>query len=97
MLHHAFNSQGAAPAHSKHILDSYGMHWSTLNLLISGWCPSTRAVLDFMHNIFLGVIAHFFTSVLFSSYMFSGVGGQNSPKQQFKNLINAIKWLSHIT
>jgi hypothetical protein len=96
MLRHAFNSQDAATARSKHILDSYGARWSNLNL-VSGWRPSTRAVLDFMHNIFLSVIAHLFTTVLFSSYMFSGVGGANSPKQRFEDLINAIKWPSHIT
>jgi hypothetical protein len=29
--------------------------------------------------------------------MFSGVGGANSPKQRFENLVNAIHWPSHVT
>ncbi|KAF9455543.1 hypothetical protein BDZ94DRAFT_1179759, partial [Collybia nuda] len=96
MLRQAFNAKDAAPAREKGILDGYGIHWSPLNL-IPGWRPVSLAVLDFMHNIFLGVISHLFTTVLFSSYMFSGIGGINSPKQKFEDLINAVKWPSHVT
>ncbi|KAF9464566.1 hypothetical protein BDZ94DRAFT_1353354 [Collybia nuda] len=91
MLRQAFNAKDAAPAREKGILDGYGICWSPLNL-IPGWRPVSLAVLDFMHNIFLGVISHLFTTVLFSSYMFSGIGGINSPKQKFEDLINAVKW-----
>jgi len=35
--------------------------------------------------------------VLFTSHMFSGIGGDDSPKQRFENLINAVHWPSHVT
>lgn len=96
MLQQAFKAKDAVPAREKGILDGYGIRWSPLNL-IPGWRPVSLAVLDFMHNIFLGVISHLFTTVLFSSYMFSGIGGLHSPKQRFEDLVNAVKWPSHVT
>ncbi|KAG1900836.1 uncharacterized protein F5891DRAFT_1225460 [Suillus fuscotomentosus] len=81
---------------SQAILDDHGVRWSTLNL-IAGWFPSKKTALDFMHCIFLGIIAHLFMRVLFGGYMFSGAGGRNLPKQRFENLINSVKWPSHIT
>lgn len=36
-------------------------------------------------------------TVLFAGYMFSGVGGVNSPKQRFEDMINSVQWPSHIT
>ncbi|KAF9458867.1 hypothetical protein BDZ94DRAFT_1330629, partial [Collybia nuda] len=58
----------------------------------------SKTVLDFMHNIFhVGLICHFFTTVIFKSYMLSSVRGINSPKQRFETIINAIRWPSHIT
>jgi hypothetical protein len=35
--------------------------------------------------------------VIFKAYLLSGIGGDNSPKQRFENIINAIKWPSHVT
>jgi hypothetical protein len=45
----------------------------------------------------VGVVAGFFTKVLFAAHMFPGAGGANSPKQCFKDTINSIRWPSHIT
>jgi hypothetical protein len=35
--------------------------------------------------------------VIFKSYMLSGVGGDDSPKQRFEKIINSVRWPSHIT
>ncbi|KAF9489274.1 hypothetical protein BDN71DRAFT_1530062 [Pleurotus eryngii] len=43
--------------------------------------------LDFMHNVFLGLICHLFMKVLFAAHMFPGAG----------DLINSVQWPSHIT
>jgi hypothetical protein len=48
-------------------------------------------------NAQLGLIAHFFMHVIFKFYMLSGMGGANSPKQCFENIINSIQWPSHVT
>jgi hypothetical protein len=45
----------------------------------------------------LGTIVHFFTEIVFKSYMLSGAGGVNSPKQCFEDVINSVQWPSHIT
>ncbi|KAG2346616.1 hypothetical protein BDR05DRAFT_974579 [Suillus weaverae] len=55
------------------------------------------SVLDFMHTIFLGIISHLFMCVLFGGYMLSGIGGINSPRRRFEEIINAVRWPSHIT
>jgi len=65
--------------------------------MIPNWKPSSKMALDFMHNIFLGFIAHFFTQVLFATHMFPGRGGQHSSKQRFETFINEFQWPSHIT
>ncbi|KZT25039.1 hypothetical protein NEOLEDRAFT_1156520 [Neolentinus lepideus HHB14362 ss-1] len=96
LLRQSFLSKDAPPRRQDHILDNYGIRWCTKNLL-AGWLPSTRCALDFMHNIFLGVIAHLFTQVLFSGYMFSGAGGRSSQKQRFEDLVNSVRWPSHVT
>jgi len=66
LLKQAFASRNAAPARQAQILKDYGVQWSTLNVL-PNWGPSSKTALDFMHNIYLGVIAHFFTQVLFAA------------------------------
>ncbi|KAG1734538.1 hypothetical protein EDD22DRAFT_1011418 [Suillus occidentalis] len=96
LLRQSFYSRHANPIRQKAILDDHGVRWSTLNL-IAGWFPSKKTALGFMHCIFLGIIAHLFMRVLFAGYMFSGAGGRNSPKQRFENLINSVRWPSHIT
>ena len=53
LLKQAFRSKDTPAAHEKAILDDYGIRWSVINL-ISGWMPSWKTALDFMHNIFLG-------------------------------------------
>lgn len=35
--------------------------------------------------------------VLFGGYMLSGMGGINSPKRRFEDIINAVRWPSHVT
>ncbi len=65
--------------------------------MIPNWEPSSKTALDFMHNIFLGLIALFFTQVLFAAHMFPGRGAQHSSKQRFETFINEFQWPSHIT
>ncbi|KAG2126265.1 uncharacterized protein EDB93DRAFT_1257640 [Suillus bovinus] len=96
LLRQSYYSRDANPLRQKAILDDHGVCWVILNL-IAGWFPSKKTALDFMHCIFLGIIAHLFMRVLFEGYMFSGVGGRNSPKQCFEALINLVKWPTHIT
>ncbi|KAG1888658.1 hypothetical protein F4604DRAFT_1877216 [Suillus subluteus] len=91
-----FYSKDATQARQDAILKDFGVRWSILNL-ISGWLPSKKSVLDFMHAIFLGIISHLFIRVLFGGYMFSGIGGINSPRRRFEEIINAVRWPSHIT
>jgi hypothetical protein len=54
MLKHAFQSKNAAAPRQNTILRDYGVRWSSIDLL-SDWLPSKKTVLDFMHNIFLGI------------------------------------------
>ncbi|KAG1774897.1 hypothetical protein EV702DRAFT_1237500 [Suillus placidus] len=70
MLRQSFYSRDATQAHQDAILKDFGVRWSILNL-ISGWLPSKKLVLDFMHAIFLGIISHLFMRVLFGGYMLS--------------------------
>jgi hypothetical protein len=35
--------------------------------------------------------------LLFAAHMFTGAGGANSAKQRFEDIINNIRWPSHIT
>ncbi|KAG1737090.1 uncharacterized protein EDB91DRAFT_1249737 [Suillus paluster] len=96
MLHQSFYSRDAGPARQEAILRDHGVRWSILNLL-SGWLPSKKSVLDFMHCIFLGIISHLFMRILFGGHMLSGMGGNESPKHCFKDIVNAVKWPSHVT
>ncbi|KII86134.1 hypothetical protein PLICRDRAFT_115269 [Plicaturopsis crispa FD-325 SS-3] len=96
MLRHAFASRVAGAARQFVILRDFGVRWATFNL-IPGWLPSSKTALDFMHNIFLGLICHIFMEILFKAYMFSGAGGAHSEQQRFEKIVNAIKWPSHIT
>jgi hypothetical protein len=96
LLRQAFFSRDGTIPHQNSILKDHGIRWSVLNLL-GDWFPSTKTTLDFMHNIFLGLIAHFFTKVLFAAHMFPHAGGANSSQQHFEDLINNVRWPSHIT
>ncbi|RDB30064.1 hypothetical protein Hypma_014106 [Hypsizygus marmoreus] len=96
LLKHAFRSKDAAPGRQNTILRDHGVRWAIFNT-ISDWLPSSKTVLDFMHNVFLGLICHFFMEVIFKSYMLSGVGGDESPKKRFEDIVNAVQWPSHIT
>ncbi|KAG0702799.1 hypothetical protein DFH29DRAFT_1068931 [Suillus ampliporus] len=89
LLRQSYYSRDANPLRQKAILDDHGVRWVILNL-VAGWFPSKKTALDFMHCVFLGIIAHLFMRVLFGGYMFSGVGGRNSPKQRFEALINSV-------
>ncbi|KAG1718620.1 hypothetical protein EDB19DRAFT_1899167 [Suillus lakei] len=74
----------------------HGVRFSILNV-ISGWLPSRKSALDFMHCIFLEIISHLFMCMLFGGYMLSGMGGVNSLKRHFEDIINAVRWPSHVT
>ncbi|KAG1734770.1 hypothetical protein EDD22DRAFT_852445 [Suillus occidentalis] len=89
MLRQSFYSKDATQARQDAILKDFGVRWSILNL-ISGWLPSKKSVLDFMHAIFLGIISHLFMCILFGGYMLSGIRGTNSPKRRFEEIINAL-------
>ena len=54
MLKHAFQSKNATAPRQNTILRDHGVRWSSINLL-SDWLPSKKTVLDFMHNVFLGI------------------------------------------
>ncbi|KAG2055668.1 hypothetical protein BDR06DRAFT_989036 [Suillus hirtellus] len=96
MLRQSFYSKDATPARQEAILRDHGVRFSILNV-IPGWLPSRKSALDFMHCIFLGIISHLFMHVLFGGYMLLGMGGINSPKRQFEDIINAVRWPSHVT
>ncbi|KAG2757569.1 hypothetical protein P692DRAFT_20711205 [Suillus brevipes Sb2] len=96
MLRQSFYSKDATPARQEAILRDHGVRFSILNV-IPGWLPSRKSALDFMHCIFLGIISHLFMRVLFGGYMLSGMGGINSPKRRFEDIINAVRWPSHVT
>jgi len=38
-----------------------------------------------------------FNHILFGAHMFSGLGGADSAKQRLEDIVNSIKWPSHIT
>lgn len=46
---------------------------------------------------YIGVVAFFWTRVLFAAHMFPGANGTNSAKQRFEDTINSIQWPTHIT
>ncbi|KAF8147206.1 hypothetical protein B0H34DRAFT_642700, partial [Crassisporium funariophilum] len=96
MLTSAFFSREALPQRQSAILKNHGVCWSVMNDIPNSG-PVLHTALDFMHNVFLGVIAHFFTAVLFAAHMLPGAGGINSAKNRFENLINSIRWPSHVT
>jgi len=76
-----------------HVKNSLGLHAQCVS-----WYPPE--VVFGSHSLTLqraGIIGHLFMEVLFKSYMFSGVGGRNSPKQRFEDVINSITWPSHVT
>jgi len=96
LLRQAFFSREALPQRQSAILKNHGVRWSIMNLIPNSG-PVSHTALDFMHNVFLGIIAHFFTQVLFAAHMFPGAGGIDSAKNRFENLINSIRWPSHVT
>ncbi|KAG1749066.1 uncharacterized protein EDB91DRAFT_1244855 [Suillus paluster] len=96
MLCQSFYSKDATPARQEAILRDHRVRFSILNV-ISGWLPLRKSALDFMHCIFLGIISHLFMCVLFGGYMLSGMGGVNSLKRHFEDIINAVRWPSHVT
>ncbi|EPQ59179.1 hypothetical protein GLOTRDRAFT_54945, partial [Gloeophyllum trabeum ATCC 11539] len=96
LLRQSFISKGAHPLRQTQILDDYGIRWCVKSLLPE-WLPTRKCALDFMHNIFLGIIGHLFVKVLFAGYMFSAAGGAHSSKQRFEDLVNSVQWPSHVT
>jgi hypothetical protein len=73
------------------IQDRVGLHAQHIS-----WCMLPMYAYT-LPNAQLGLIAHFFVRVIFKSYMLSGAGGADSPKQRFENIINSIRWPSHVT
>ncbi|THU83343.1 hypothetical protein K435DRAFT_971601 [Dendrothele bispora CBS 962.96] len=96
LLKHKFQAKDAPPQRQPEILGRHGVRFSTFDW-IPGWHPCRQTALDFMHCIFLGsVVAWLWTQILFASHMFYGAG-PTSPRRQFEDAINAIRWPSHIT
>ncbi|TEB20556.1 hypothetical protein FA13DRAFT_1644436 [Coprinellus micaceus] len=95
-LKQKYLSKSASEGRQKRILDLYGVQWSALDYL-PGWRPCKQTALDFMHCIFLGVVAWLFTRVLFAAHLFPGAGGEQSAKKRFERAINSIQWPTHIT
>jgi hypothetical protein len=54
MLKSAYRSKTAPPQRQDVILRDRGVRWAAFNV-ISDWLPASKTVLDFMHNIFLGM------------------------------------------
>ncbi|KAI0044241.1 hypothetical protein FA95DRAFT_1497378 [Auriscalpium vulgare] len=96
MLKQKFYSRDARAPRQHTILTMHGVRWAIFDA-IPGWRPSRQTALDFMHCIYLGVVAFFFTRVLFAAHMLPGAGGRRSPKQRFEDIINSIRWPSHVT
>ncbi|EEB92189.1 hypothetical protein MPER_09337, partial [Moniliophthora perniciosa FA553] len=83
------------PHRQEEILARHGVQFSALDW-IPGWRPGSQTALDFMHCVFLGVVAWLFTKILFAAHMFYGAGPY-SGRKRFEDAINSIKWPSHIT
>jgi hypothetical protein len=111
MLKQKYYAKDSSAQRQSAILKNHGVCWSALDWL-PGWRPSKQTALDFMHAVFLGMssppsasstdsflgmVAFLFTRVLFAAHLFPGTGGANSGKQRFENVINSIRWPSHIT
>ncbi|KAF8968992.1 hypothetical protein BDZ97DRAFT_1754924 [Flammula alnicola] len=95
-LKQKFYSKDAPLPRQAAILKNHGVQWSALDW-IPGWRPSKQTPLDFMHCIFLGIVAFLFKTVLFAAHMFPGAGGQDSTKNRFENAINSVRWPTHVT
>lgn len=71
LLRQAYLSRDATTQRQSAILKNHGIRWSTLNI-VADWLPSQKTALDFMHDIFLGLIVYLFTQILFAAHMFTG-------------------------
>ncbi|EAU82786.2 hypothetical protein CC1G_10905 [Coprinopsis cinerea okayama7 len=91
LLKQKFYSRNSSSARQATILEDHGVRWAMFDAL-PGWKPATQTVLDFMHAIYLGVVAWLFTRLLFGAHMFPG-----QLKRRFENVINGIQWPSHAT
>ncbi|KDQ21303.1 hypothetical protein BOTBODRAFT_40142 [Botryobasidium botryosum FD-172 SS1] len=90
-LQYAFEARNATTAaHRKRILDDHGVRWSVLNLL-AFWLPIACAPLDFMHNMYLGIMAHFFINVVIEGYLLN-----KEARTQYQNFMDAVIWPSGI-
>jgi len=96
LLKHKFNHRTASDRRQEQILKVNGVRWSVFDWL-PGWRPSKQTALDFMHCIYLGVVAWLFNEILFAAHLFPGAGGVDSPKKRFERAINSIQWPTHIT
>ncbi|KAM6493648.1 hypothetical protein JOM56_010009 [Amanita muscaria] len=96
MLKQKYYYRDAPPQRQKTILANFGVRWSAFDCL-PGWLPARSTALDFMHAVFLGVVATLFNKFLFGAHMFSGIGGTDSAKQRLENIVNSVQWPSHIT
>ncbi|KAE9387733.1 hypothetical protein BT96DRAFT_837285 [Gymnopus androsaceus JB14] len=96
MLKQKFYAKDAPTQCQSTILKNHGVRFSVFDWL-PGWQPSKQTALDFMHCMYLGIVAFLFTRILFAAHMFSGANGQDSSKQRFEDIINRIQWPTHIT
>jgi hypothetical protein len=55
MLKWAFKSKKSGRQRQEVILRDHGVRWAAFNV-IPDWLPASKTVLDFMHNVFLGMI-----------------------------------------
>ena len=96
MLRQKFRSKEAGPARQEDINNRFGVRFSAFDW-VPGWRPSTQTPLDFMHCIFLGVVAWLYNHILAGAHMFGGIGGENSPKQRLERALNSVQWPQHVT
>ncbi|KAL7283633.1 hypothetical protein ACG7TL_003069 [Trametes sanguinea] len=74
----------------KHILDEGGSRHTILNEL-PGWMPIQTNAIDFMHNIYLGIVKHEFDTVIIGGYLLDAASWR-----LFQDLVNSIQWPSGI-
>ncbi|KAJ3845821.1 hypothetical protein EV368DRAFT_77177 [Lentinula lateritia] len=93
MLKQKLYAKDALVPRQSAILKNHGVHFSAFDW-IPGWRPSKQTALDFMHCMFLGVVAFLWTWILFAAHMFPGANGS---KHRFEDIINSVRWPTHIT
>lgn len=91
LLRQKFRSKDAGPQRQDDINNRYGVRFSAMDW-IPGWTPSMQTPLDFMHCIFLGIVAYLWNHILGAAHMFGGIGGEDSPRQRLDRVMKSIQW-----